>query len=369
MGNAKGADNCICPFISLPNSWDQYLACLGSNMRQKLRRLLRNVENNPALSITHANVGNIETSIETLIAFWTKKWSDQKGNRLEAMQGVMRAKMRHYFEIGVLYCPVLWRNESPVGIHANLIDSEKRVMHFFVGARDENSDDLQPGFTLHAYSIRHSMEMGLTRYDFLRGNEDYKYSFGSTDRRISNTIIHRRADANDSKVFDARSIPHALRLIKQQRSAGNPVRAEAGYRKILSVGPDCLPAMLGLAEAKAIQGDIMAAERLLRDLVTQQRDSQAAWVALGQCLAAQNCWPEAEACYCRALELNPRFAPAHYHLGVMYEARGSAAQAQRSYKAVIELDPDFRDVKQRLIGCVLKSGRHDGPGRTGVRLR
>ena len=71
-----------------------------------------------------------------------------------------------------------------VGVLASLIDREKRAMRFFIGARDERWNDIRPGLVLHAHSIRQAIEMGLTQYNFLRGNERYKYSFGSVDRRL-----------------------------------------------------------------------------------------------------------------------------------------------------------------------------------------
>jgi len=227
-------------------------------------------------------------------------------------------------------------------------------MHFFVGARDEQCQNPQPGLTLHAHSIRHAIEMGLTRYDFLRGNERYKYSFGSIERRISNTIVRVKPGARARSVLDRRSIPRALHLIKEQKTAGKHAEMETGYRQILAVDPDCMPAILGYAELKVANGQIMAAERLLRDLVARHDSSEAAWLALDECLAAQQCWPEAEACYCRALELNPRLAAAHYRIGVMHESRGNAAEARRSYKRVLEIDPEYGDVKRRLIDAVLR---------------
>jgi hypothetical protein len=156
----------------------------------------------------------------------------------------------HYRELGILSMPVLWRGSDPLAAHANLVDQQKRVMHFFAGARDERCEEIQPGLLLHAHSIRYAIELGLTEYDFLRGNEPYKYSFGARERRVHNTIVRVKPGADQRKVFDARSIPQALSQTARWRSEGKLDLAEAGYRQILNIDPDCGAARTGRADMK-----------------------------------------------------------------------------------------------------------------------
>src|SRR5690606_31254254 len=101
-----------------------------------------------------------ERSIEMLIELWTSRWGDHKGDDIRAIQQNLRIMLRHYFDLGILYLPVLWKGERPIGVHACLVDVEKRVMHFFIGARDEIYAGPKPGLILHAHSIRQAIEMG-----------------------------------------------------------------------------------------------------------------------------------------------------------------------------------------------------------------
>ena len=43
---------------------------------------------------------------------------------------------------------------------------------------------LSPGWVLLAQLIEHVIESGHTRFDFMRGDEDYKYRFGGEDERV-----------------------------------------------------------------------------------------------------------------------------------------------------------------------------------------
>ena len=231
MTDAAGIDNTVCPFVPLPTAWEGYLAGLSANMRQKLRRLLRQLDSDPGLRIEHANAQTIDRSIEFLIERWLHRWEARKGATTDIIRYEMRTMLAHYWELGILSMPVLWQGPDPLGVHANLVDQQKRVMHFFAGARDEQCEEIQPGLLLHAHSIRYAIELGLTEYDFLRGNERYKYSFGAIERRIHNTIVRAKPGADQLTVFDRRSIPQALSQTARWRSEGKLALAEAGYRQ------------------------------------------------------------------------------------------------------------------------------------------
>ncbi|MFX8797557.1 GNAT family N-acetyltransferase, partial [Acinetobacter baumannii] len=83
-----------------------------------------------------------------------------------------------------MYLPTLWKEDRPLAALATLIDRRKHAFLFYMTGRDETFDGPPPGVILHAHSIRHAIAGGFTEYDFLRGNESYKYSFGVKERRI-----------------------------------------------------------------------------------------------------------------------------------------------------------------------------------------
>jgi CelD/BcsL family acetyltransferase involved in cellulose biosynthesis len=48
--------------------------------------------------------------------------------------------------------------------------------------------DLSPGIVLLAYSIQHAIETGHAVFDFLQGDEVYKYRLGGKDTKVVNLI-------------------------------------------------------------------------------------------------------------------------------------------------------------------------------------
>jgi CelD/BcsL family acetyltransferase involved in cellulose biosynthesis len=61
--------------------------------------------------------------------------------------------------------------------------------------RDETFEAPPAGMILHAYSIRHAIKQGFIEYDFLRGNEPYKYAWGAVDEPVHRLLVTRGASA------------------------------------------------------------------------------------------------------------------------------------------------------------------------------
>jgi CelD/BcsL family acetyltransferase involved in cellulose biosynthesis len=66
-----------------------------------------------------------------------------------------------------------------------------RMMLYNSGLNPSDFAALSPGIVLSTYSIEASIEKGLALYDFLRGDETYKYRMGARDTSIYRISVHR----------------------------------------------------------------------------------------------------------------------------------------------------------------------------------
>ena len=66
-----------------------------------------------------------------------------------------------------------------------------RTCFFYNAGADPDARELSPGVTGTAAYIRDRMEAGRRRFDFLRGNEPYKYEWGAVDETIERIIVIR----------------------------------------------------------------------------------------------------------------------------------------------------------------------------------
>jgi CelD/BcsL family acetyltransferase involved in cellulose biosynthesis len=196
--NGDGIDNAVCPYVELPGSWEGYLSAeVSANTRQKIRRFLRRIDGADGFSVTDATPATVGDDIETLLRLWREQWGERKQERAERIHAQSHAMLLRCFEEGCLFLPTLRWNGRPVGALAILVDEVKQSYLFYMGGRDRSFTEVPPGFCLHALAIRHAIGRGFRTYDFLRGDEPYKFLFGAKPHQIS-TIVVRALSAKRS---------------------------------------------------------------------------------------------------------------------------------------------------------------------------
>jgi len=187
----KEMDSTPCPYIQLENTWDQYLKDkLSQKGRKKLRKYLRNIENNDNFSVTFNQDDNIESQIETLLTLWQMKWGEASPSKMDTLRSIFL----HCHKDNHLFMPIIWSGDEPAASSAIFIDDNKKCLYDFIGGWDDKFAKLSPGNTIIAYVIRFAIEKGYKIYDFLRGSEEYKYqTFGAIDRFNRNITIEKKS--------------------------------------------------------------------------------------------------------------------------------------------------------------------------------
>lgn len=275
-------DNALCPYVELPDDWDTYLETLSANTRQKLRRLLRVVDANSDYRITHATADTVATDLDTLLRFWEIKWRPRKGKLTDSLVRAHRAMLSRSFDRGLLFLPTLWAGDRPLAALAILVDERKKSFLFYITGRDEEFAGPQPGLILHGHSIRYAISCGMKRYDFLRGNERYKYSFGVNERRLHCYVVATRSGRNLGGRLDVRAIADALKEATDLHQEGKIDQAARAYRQILETDPRNEGALHRYGQLLARRGDHVAAKRMFKLLTRMRTDTYKPWLLLGQ---------------------------------------------------------------------------------------
>jgi CelD/BcsL family acetyltransferase involved in cellulose biosynthesis len=76
-------------------------------------------------------------------------------------------------------------------IFAGLGFDDGTTCFFYNAGLDPEARDLSPGVTGTAAYLRDRQAAGRRRFDFLRGNEPYKYQWGSVDEPIRRLLVTR----------------------------------------------------------------------------------------------------------------------------------------------------------------------------------
>lgn len=361
VNKADNVDNCRCFAATLPDSFETYLdKVLSTNTRQKLRRFLRKVDAGE-LRITEADALTSHRHIETLLEFWRLKWGERKGGRLTSILRHNRVVLRDGFDAGALYMPVLWQGDRPLGAVASFVDPVKKTMLFFIAGRDETVTSIPVGLILHGHSIRTAIGRGFATYDFLRGDEPYKFAFGVTESRIHCAMIHTKSGRNFGDRLDPRSLDGIYAEVQRFHERGELARAESGYRQILGTDPGYARALYGLGQLVSAKGDHREARDLYARLSAVSPNASKVWFRLGAALQTLDDHDGAVAAFRKSLARNDEFAAAQFSLGKSLGALDRTEEAVEVLQDLVRrLEGTRRDESLLVKTRVLLRRLHQG---------
>lgn len=227
-----------CPQIDLPDDWEKYLRqCVSPATRKTLRRRLRGLEELEGFRITDASDENIHDQISSLLGLWTKRWPGRaKVQELDCWRSILT----HCHDAGSLWLRVLWRDRTPIAAAAGFIDlPHLRFCGYILGVNPDFRD-FSAGTAMIAHAIRDSIARGLKHFDFLRGDESYKYSFGATDRFNQNVIITRNRLRTTARAAASR-LRDRLAIRTRTRAALNWLRQMLPHHAASSEEQETIP--------------------------------------------------------------------------------------------------------------------------------
>ena len=229
-------DNRVCPFVPLPDSYEEYLSTrVSANTRQKIARFSRKVEQSPDLRLALSSPHQFEEHLDALLELWLRKWAPVRGeDSAERAARRYREILGQSIECDAVFMPVLWSGDTLLGGLVHIVDRRRGAMHFIMAGRDEAASEPYIGLVLHAWSIRWAIENKMRVYDLCHGDEAYKYSLGATDRRVEHLTIRRRSRAAGGRL-DPRNVPDGLETIVEFLADGYVEDAASACRQLATL--------------------------------------------------------------------------------------------------------------------------------------
>jgi CelD/BcsL family acetyltransferase involved in cellulose biosynthesis len=182
-----------CPILELPASWDALLASLSGKHRHEISRKLRRFER-------EAPDGRV--GWETTPAGIASRLDDFLALHRRSREGkakFMDARMERFFRRAITALAAtggarLAFLDLPGGPIASFVTLEwEGTVGLYNSGFHPDQAALSPGLVLLAHVIRDAIERGRRRFDFLRGEERYKFEFGPTPVPVHAVTIASRA--------------------------------------------------------------------------------------------------------------------------------------------------------------------------------
>ncbi len=177
-----------CPYIPLPGDFETYLAGIDKKQRHEIRRKMRRMQDSgvPFRWYFTEDPANIKSDAQAFLDLMAKD-EDKAKFLTPAMCGMMQDAIRCAFENGCLKLAFLEINGQKSAAYLNF-DYLDRVWVYNSGL-DWSFNEYSPGWVLLGYLLQWANENRRTEFDFMRGNEDYKYRFGAIDRFVMRATI------------------------------------------------------------------------------------------------------------------------------------------------------------------------------------
>lgn len=175
----------VCPIIPLPETWETYLESLDKKQRHEIRRKIRRAEAEADLEwVIVDETHNIEEAIDDFLKLMRAS-HPEKAQFLDNPKNTafIGNIIRVTFEKGWLKLRFLRVNGVLAAAYCDF-DYDGRIMVYNSGLLPSEQAHLSLGIVLLSYNIRHAIETNHTVFDFLRGNETYKYRMGAQDTKI-----------------------------------------------------------------------------------------------------------------------------------------------------------------------------------------
>lgn len=187
--HARTAVQEICPVIALPSDWEEYLASVDKKQRHEIRRKMRRIESEAETQWWLArDRATIDADIDEFIRLHRTSNPEKDAFMDEKMVGFFREMCRVAFDAGWLDLAFIRVNGVITASMLNF-DYDNQILVYNSGYDPAQYAVLSPGIVLLSYCIRHAIETGRTRFDFLRGDEEYKFRFGAQRTTIHNVLM------------------------------------------------------------------------------------------------------------------------------------------------------------------------------------
>jgi hypothetical protein len=198
-GRSAGWEICreqedVCPVVDFAGpDWDEYLGTLGKKDRHEIRRKIRRAEAAGELAV---RLGPPSTEdLDQFIDLHQARFGDDglfrptEGGRRSREFVHRMAELEAREPDGQLQLAHVTVGERLV--FAALAFDDGMTCYLYNAGMDPTAGELSPGVIGTAAYIRDRLGAGRRRFDFLRGDEPYKYEWGARDEPIERLLVLR----------------------------------------------------------------------------------------------------------------------------------------------------------------------------------
>lgn len=206
-----------CPYQLLPSDYDAFVAGLNPRRRESVRRVLRKAKKKYDIGFKcYTSDDSVDEAFSLLVNIYQKslrgRTRNNGFNRSDYL-GFHREVAKAFAKQGWLRLYVLWFNDIPVAfIYGYFYNG---IFWYYQTGYDLAYSSDSPGSVILQMVIESVIGEGAREFDFLRGDEDYKFHFASHERRTKTVTIFRKQGMAHMAITARRGFSNFLSRIKK----------------------------------------------------------------------------------------------------------------------------------------------------------
>lgn len=175
------------PRIALNGDFDEYLSRVEKKQRHEIRRKMRRAEESGrGVRWFISSMDDVEAEIDSFLSLMEQD-QGKAGFLHDPMRNQMKSVIRTAHENGWLWLAFLEADGQRIAAALNF-DYNNKLWGYNAGV-NRDFMDLSPGWVLLGNILQWACENKRTEFDFMRGDEDYKYRFGAVNKFVMRTRL------------------------------------------------------------------------------------------------------------------------------------------------------------------------------------
>ncbi len=188
--NVEVQEQEVCPVVTLPEDFASYVQALDKKQRHELKRKMRKIDGfgDDIQWYVVTDDHDLNAEMQHFLALMRSASQDKR----EFLENA--AHVAFFERIVPLIHQNGWLQLSFMTIQGDYAAAylsfiyNNRILVYNSGLDASVGGTLSPGIVLLANLIRDAITDGYTHFDFLRGDEEYKYQMGGKDTRVMNLM-------------------------------------------------------------------------------------------------------------------------------------------------------------------------------------
>ena len=174
--------------LDLPATWEEYLATLTSKQRHEVRRKLRRLWEAGVVDYHLVkDSAAVPDAMDTFLKMFSESRTDKATFMTSQRESFFKSLADTMARVGLLRLGILELDSLPTSMIMYFDYND--CIYLYNSGYDPQYNSLSEGLLCKVLCIQESIQAGKKRFDFLKGNEIYKYHLGGIEVPLSRCQI------------------------------------------------------------------------------------------------------------------------------------------------------------------------------------